>query len=89
MATHPAESTDWLNVLFAQVGRYSNCCNWRKDKLIWQILQGYRNDLLSKGGEEGARQKIERWLNPDAGLSWIVSLGTQREHGLMTRTLFK
>jgi maintenance of morphology protein 1 len=29
---------------------------------------------LSKGGEEGARQKIERWLNPNGGLSWIVSL---------------
>jgi maintenance of morphology protein 1 len=39
-----------------------------------KILQGYRNDMLSNGGEEGARQKIEKWLNPDGGLSWIVSL---------------
>jgi len=39
-----------------------------------QILQGYRNDMLSNGGEEGARQKIEKWLNPDGGLSWIVGL---------------
>ncbi|WWD16782.1 hypothetical protein CI109_101214 [Kwoniella shandongensis] len=54
MATHPAESTDWLNVLFAQ------------------ILQGYRNDLLSAGGEEGARQRIENWLNPvGSKLSWL------------------
>ncbi|KAK4686770.1 hypothetical protein P7C73_g3347, partial [Tremellales sp. Uapishka_1] len=54
MATHPAESTDWLNVLFAQ------------------ILQGYRNDLLSSGGEEGARQRIEKWLNPESGAqSWL------------------
>ncbi|KAK8861316.1 hypothetical protein IAR55_002135 [Kwoniella newhampshirensis] len=54
MATHPAESTDWLNVLFAQ------------------ILQGYRNDLLSAGGEEGARQRIENWLNPAGSkLSWL------------------
>jgi maintenance of morphology protein 1 len=30
--------------------------------------------MLSNGGEEGARQRIERWLNPDnGGLSWIVS----------------
>jgi hypothetical protein len=29
--------------------------------------------MLSNGGEEGARQKIEKWLNPDGGLSWIVS----------------
>lgn len=56
MATHPAESTDWLNALFAQ------------------ILQGYRNDLLSEGGEEGARQRIEKWLNPDnSNMSWLVS----------------
>ncbi|RSH94395.1 ERMES complex subunit mmm1 [Saitozyma podzolica] len=66
MATHPAESTDWLNVLFAQV------------------IQGYRNDLLSAGGEDGARQRIERWLNPENGvMSWLdpievtaLSLGT-------------
>lgn len=32
--------------------------------------------MLSNGGEEGARQKIEKWLNPDGGLSWIVSLLT-------------
>jgi maintenance of morphology protein 1 len=30
--------------------------------------------MLSNGGEEGARQKIEKWLNPDGGLSWIVRL---------------
>ncbi|ORY25280.1 hypothetical protein BCR39DRAFT_544734 [Naematelia encephala] len=54
MGTHPAESADWLNVLFAQV------------------LQGYRNDLLSSGGEEGARQRVESWLNPEEGrLSWL------------------
>ena len=55
MSTHPPESTDWLNMLFAQ------------------IIQGYRNDLVSSGGDEGARVKIERWLNPDGGLSWLVS----------------
>ena len=55
MATHPAESTGWMNVILAQV------------------LQGYRNDLLSAGGEEGARQRIEKWLNPDNGaMSWLV-----------------
>ncbi|WWC87517.1 uncharacterized protein L201_002407 [Kwoniella dendrophila CBS 6074] len=54
MATHAAESTDWLNVLLAQV------------------LQGYRNDLLSANGEEGARQRIEKWLNPvGSNLSWL------------------
>ncbi|WVR04050.1 hypothetical protein IAU60_001049 [Kwoniella sp. DSM 27419] len=54
MATHPAESTDWLNVLLAQ------------------MLQGYRNDLLSANGEEGARQRIESWLNPvGTKLSWL------------------
>lgn len=66
MATHPAESTGWMNVILAQV------------------LQGYRNDLLSAGGEEGARQRIEKWLNPDNGaMSWLdpievnaLSLGT-------------
>ncbi|KAL7419811.1 ERMES complex subunit mmm1 [Cryptotrichosporon argae] len=66
MATHPAESSDWINVLFAQ------------------ILQGYRNDLLSAGGEEGARQRIEGWLNPPGkSMSWLdpiqvtsINLGT-------------
>ncbi|WWC68997.1 uncharacterized protein I206_102933 [Kwoniella pini CBS 10737] len=54
MATHAAESTDWVNVLLAQV------------------LQGYRNDLLSANGEEGARQRIETWLNPaGSNLSWL------------------
>ncbi|EIW69132.1 hypothetical protein TREMEDRAFT_71793 [Tremella mesenterica DSM 1558] len=54
MATHPAESTGWLNVLLSQ------------------ILQGYRNDLLSEGGEEGARQRVERWMNPEgAAMSWL------------------
>ncbi|WWC59991.1 uncharacterized protein I303_102554 [Kwoniella dejecticola CBS 10117] len=54
MATHAAESTDWVNVLLAQV------------------LQGYRNDLLSANGEEGARQRIEKWLNPvGSNLSWL------------------
>ncbi|WVQ83563.1 hypothetical protein IAT38_005704 [Cryptococcus sp. DSM 104549] len=58
MSSHPAESSDWLNVLLAQ------------------ILQGYRNDLLSEGGEEGARARVEKWLNPapkdgKAGLSWL------------------
>ncbi|CAK9786726.1 hypothetical protein CC85DRAFT_248302 [Cutaneotrichosporon oleaginosum] len=65
MATHPAESADWINVVGAQ------------------ILQGYRNDLLSSGGEEGARKQFERWLNPPGRtLSWLdpidvtsVSLG--------------
>ena len=46
----------------------------RRKQADVQILQGYRNDLLSERGEEGARQKIERWLNPDGGLSWIVGL---------------
>ncbi|BEI80214.1 hypothetical protein CcaverHIS002_0107430 [Cutaneotrichosporon cavernicola] len=37
-----------------------------------QILQGYRNDLLSSGGEEGARKQFERWLNPPGRtLSWL------------------
>lgn len=66
MSIHPAESSDWVNVLLAQ------------------ILQGYRNDLLSEGGEEGARQRIEGWLNPKGErLSWLdpidvtsLSLGT-------------
>ncbi|OCF45013.1 mitochondrial outer membrane protein [Kwoniella heveanensis CBS 569] len=54
MATHAAESTDWVNVLLAQ------------------MLQGYRNDLLSANGEEGARQRIEKWLNPvGSKLSWL------------------
>ncbi|WRT65446.1 uncharacterized protein IL334_002389 [Kwoniella shivajii] len=54
MATHAAESTDWVNVLLAQ------------------MLQGYRNDLLSANGEEGARQRVEQWLNPvGANLSWL------------------
>ncbi|WVW79738.1 hypothetical protein I302_101708 [Kwoniella bestiolae CBS 10118] len=54
MATHAAESTDWVNVLLAQ------------------MLQGYRNDLLSANGEEGARQRIEKWLNPTGkNLSWL------------------
>ena len=60
MSTHPAESSDWTNVLIAQ------------------ILQGYRNDLLSDGGEEGARQRIEKLLNPESGaMSWLVSLDYQ------------
>jgi len=50
----------------------------RRTQADVQILQGYRNDLLSERGEEGARQKIERWLNPDGGLSWIVGLITIR-----------
>ncbi|KAI9632331.1 uncharacterized protein MKK02DRAFT_40635 [Dioszegia hungarica] len=66
MSTHAAESTGWINVLFAQV------------------MQGYRNDLLSAGGEEGARVKVEKWLNPESGaMSWLdpikvtsISLGT-------------
>ncbi|KIR71501.1 mitochondrial outer membrane protein [Cryptococcus deuterogattii CA1014] len=66
MSIHPPESSDWVNVLLAQ------------------ILQGYRNDLLSEGGEEGARQRIEGWLNPKGErLSWLdpidvtsLSLGT-------------
>lgn len=30
--------------------------------------------MLSHGGEEGARIKIEKWLNPEKGnLSWLVS----------------
>ncbi|AFR98984.1 mitochondrial outer membrane protein [Cryptococcus neoformans C23] len=66
MSIHPAESSDWVNVLLAQ------------------ILQGYRNDLLSEGGEEGARQRVEGWLNPKGeNLSWLdpidvtsLSLGT-------------
>lgn len=54
MSSHGPESTDWLNVVLAQ------------------ILQGYRNDLLSSGGEEGARVRIERWLNPDGKKStWL------------------
>jgi maintenance of morphology protein 1 len=77
MATHPAESTDWLNVLFAQV---SDPHSYRDGRLNLQILQGYRNDMLSNGGEEGARQRIERWLNPEnGGLSWIVSRQQLRE----------
>lgn len=37
-------------------------------------MQGYRNDLLSAGGEEGARIKVEKWLNPENGsMSWLVS----------------
>lgn len=66
MSIHLAESSDWVNVLLAQ------------------ILQGYRNDLLSEGGEEGARQRVEGWLNPKGeNLSWLdpidvtsLSLGT-------------
>ena len=55
MSTHGAESTDWINVLFAQV------------------MQGYRNDMLAGGGEEGAKLRVERWLNPDGGrTSWLV-----------------
>lgn len=54
MSTHPAESSDWVNVLLAQ------------------MLQGYRNDLLSTAGEEGARKHFERWLNPPSrNLSWL------------------
>ncbi|WVN90415.1 uncharacterized protein L203_105651 [Cryptococcus depauperatus CBS 7841] len=54
MSTHAAESSDWLNVLLAQV------------------LQGYRNDLLSEGGEDGARARVERWLNPGGEkLGWL------------------
>lgn len=42
--------------------------------LLAQMLQGYRNDMLSDGGEDGARLKIEQWLNPAGGkLSWLVS----------------
>lgn len=62
MATHPAESADWVNVVGAQ------------------ILQGYRNDLLSSGGEEGARKQFERWLNPPGRtLSWLVSFNDSAE----------
>ncbi|ORX36397.1 hypothetical protein BD324DRAFT_628699 [Kockovaella imperatae] len=54
MATHPAESAGWMNVLLSQ------------------ILQGYRNDLLAESGEEGARFRIEKWLNPDNGkMLWL------------------
>lgn len=54
MSSHGPESTDWLNVVLAQ------------------ILQGYRNDLLSHGGEEGARVRIEKWLNPEGKKSsWL------------------
>jgi maintenance of morphology protein 1 len=79
MATHPAESTDWLNVLFAQVRHRDHGPEVSETDLMCQILQGYRNDMLSNGGEEGARQRIERWLNPDnGGLSWIVSRSQDR-----------
>jgi maintenance of morphology protein 1 len=55
MASHGAESTDWINVLFAQV------------------MQGYRNDMLAGGGEEGAKLRVEKWLNPEGGrTSWLV-----------------
>lgn len=41
--------------------------------LLAQVLQGYRNDLLSTSGEEGARKQFERWLNPPGRtLSWLV-----------------
>lgn len=41
--------------------------------LLAQMLQGYRDDMLSDGGEDGARLKIEQWLNPAGGkLSWLV-----------------
>ncbi|TYJ54661.1 hypothetical protein B9479_004695 [Cryptococcus floricola] len=52
--------------------------------LLGQVVQGYRNDLLSDGGEEGARLRVERWLNPKGKqLSWLdpievtkISLGS-------------
>ncbi|KAJ9099942.1 hypothetical protein QFC21_003948 [Naganishia friedmannii] len=54
MASHSSESSDWINVLFAQV------------------LQGYRDDLLGAGGEEGARNQVEAWLNPKGtAMSWL------------------
>lgn len=48
--------------------------------------------MLSNGGEEGARQRIERWLNPDnGGLSWIVSRASRARYGaeLITRIQYK
>lgn len=40
-----------------------------------QVLQGYRDDLLGSGGEEGARKQVEAWLNPKGAISsWLVSL---------------
>lgn len=40
--------------------------------LLAQILQGYRDDLLGSGGEEGARRRVESWLNPaNSTLSWL------------------
>ncbi|ODO09308.1 hypothetical protein I350_02908 [Cryptococcus amylolentus CBS 6273] len=52
--------------------------------LLGQVVQGYRNDLLSDGGEEGAKLRVERWLNPKGKqLSWLdpievtkISLGS-------------
>ena len=39
-----------------------------------QVLQGYRDDLLGSGGEEGARKQVEAWLNPKGAISsWLVS----------------
>lgn len=41
---------------------------------LWQVLQGYRDDLLGSGGEEGARKQVETWLNPKGTTSnWLVS----------------
>jgi hypothetical protein len=30
--------------------------------------------MLREGGEEGARTRVEKWLNPEGGaMSWLVS----------------
>lgn len=81
MSTHPAESADWLNVLFSQVGTAILCTlgpsrsSNTRIYLSVKVLQGYRNDLLGTAGEEGARSQVERWLNPGAekARSWLVS----------------
>ncbi|GHJ89737.1 hypothetical protein NliqN6_6139 [Naganishia liquefaciens] len=40
--------------------------------LFAEVLQGYRDDLLGSGGEEGARKQVEAWLNPKGAISsWL------------------
>jgi hypothetical protein len=53
-------------------------------------MQGYRNDLLSAGGEEGARVKVEKWLNPESGaMSWLVGLTSMEYWTTREATIIK
>ncbi len=74
MTSHASESADFLNVLLAQVGVPESAYPTPSHvPSLVQILQGYRDDLLGSGGEEGARRRVESWLNPANGqLSWLV-----------------